>query len=342
MTELDLTLESIVHILRSISGHALTPDLLERKDIQGLYERWSRHLLFLEHAPGKEEEPQRPTQRDWFAVRSFVEAQQTRQQQQVETALHDLRASLVVCAETMNSLLEQERSQDALAEAQLESLLGSVENGSPEEIRAAVVNTVTTVRLLLEERDARLHAQLQFLTQQVKLLAKEVEQHDRPPEQDPVTRLETRRSFDDKLSRSTALKKLTRDEFCVILVELDDFAQLRDAVGDTTAEALLRRVSRCLAQTFPRRADTLARYEAHEFAVLLRDANAEDGRKLSERLQEDIRRVVIEVEGRPLHLTASVGVAELKDDENSHRALARADMARYKARLQGGNCVMMG
>lgn len=370
MTELDLSLETVVSILHTLGNHTIDTEALDATRQKELFETWSRHLLFQIAPPGTPE-PSRPEAlvgpphsprgngktepsnegsaatphrhgRDWFAVRGFVEAQQSLQSDQILSDLRNLRTALNVCADSMNALLLEEQKADAVAETELSDLLSTVQSGSPAEIRRAVANTVGTVHHLLEERQARLKTQVRFLSEQVKTLVQEVDRRDRPPELDPLTRLETRQSFDRALSQATALQRMTRERVCLVLVELDDFSQLRHFVGEPTVDKVLKRVARCMSQIFPRRGDTLARFDKNEFVVMLRDATFDDGFKMAQRLLEEIRLLYVEVDGRQLGLTASIGIATLEEGENAHRCLARADGARYKARLQGGDALVAG
>lgn len=394
MTELDLALETVVSILKTLGNHTFDTDTLDATRQKALYETWARHVLFQTAPPGANADtaepgteqpserskdpqglmssrealldPKRAVQshagssasqdgtalisrgqlqkygRDWFAVRGFVEVQQTQQSDQILSDFKHLRLALTTCADSMSQLLAQEKESDALADAQLESLSSVLERGNPLEVRVAVSNTVTTIHQLLEDRQARLHAQVTRLKDQVKTLAEEVDRRDRPPELDPLTRLETRQSFDRALSHATALQQLTREPICMVLVEMDDFVKLRNYLGDPVVDRVLKRVGRCISQVFPRRGDSLARFGVDEFAILLHDASFDDGFRMAQRLLEEIRLLFIEVEGRSLGLTASIGVAALQPGEVAHRCLARADAARQKARLQGGDLLVVG
>ena len=317
MTELDLSLETVISILRTLSNHTIDTDTLDATRQKELFETWSRHLLFQTAPPGTPD-PARTEPvsdplpgarggskgesrsdvsagtphrygRDWFAVRGFVEAQQSHQSDQIMSDLRNLRTALNVCADSMNTLLAEEQRADALAESELADLLTTVQKGSPAEIRLAVANTVGTVHHMLEARQARLKTQVSFLSEQVKSLVQEVDRRDRPPELDALTRLETRQSFDRALSQATALQRLTRERVCLVLVELDDFSQLRHFVGEPTVDKVLKRVARCMSQIFPRRGDTLARFDKNEFVAMLRDATFDDGFKMAQRLLEEIR-----------------------------------------------------
>lgn len=341
MQDWDAALETVVSILRTLAAHTRDVEGMEAAALRERYERWSRHLLFLLPAPGKEEEST-PTARDWRGLRAFVEHQVALQAHETTRAITDLRSSLSVCADAMGQLVAEGKDKDALAEAQLESLLDLLDKGSPDQIRHAVVSTVTTVNLILEERQALLTTQVKLLSEQVRSLSREVEERDRPPETDSLTRLDTRKTFEEKLSRTPALMKMCQEHYSIVLVEIDDYAQFTNIVGEAVGQQLIKRVGRLLAQAFPRRGDVIARYEEHEYGLLLRDMTLEETRAKSEGLLQELKGISLEVGGKILRPTLSIGVAEMLSDDKPHRCLARADAALYRARLAGGNQVTVG
>lgn len=80
-----------------------------------------------------------------------------------------------------------------------------------------------------------------------------------------------------------------------------------DVLGDG---ALIAFAEPARAQLRP--GDLIARYEGgEEFCGLLRDANEPDARRIAERLRASIAKLSIDVDGRPLRITASIGLARL-------------------------------
>ena len=49
---------------------------------------------------------------------------------------------------------------------------------------------------------------------------------------------------------------------------------------------------------------------------------------------------MIAADGRAIVVTASIGVAERRDDDNPHELYRRADQALYRAKSEGRNRVM--
>jgi diguanylate cyclase (GGDEF)-like protein len=86
--------------------------------------------------------------------------------------------------------------------------------------------------------------------------------------------------------------------------------------------------------------DVAARLGGEEFAVLLIETDLHG----AEALAESLRAAVAELEvpagrGEPIHLTASFGVASYPETQGAEDLLAAADLALYRAKREGKNCV---
>jgi diguanylate cyclase (GGDEF)-like protein len=133
---------------------------------------------------------------------------------------------------------------------------------------------------------------------------------------DALTELPNRRLFDDRLRQALRLAQRRDAGLALMLVELVGFATASD---DTVREAA-RRLGACL-----RKADTLARWGAIEFAVLLSDVQDETGcRLVAERLLG------------ALDMDVAIGISRFPADALDAEALVRnADAARLRARQLG-------
>jgi diguanylate cyclase (GGDEF)-like protein len=97
------------------------------------------------------------------------------------------------------------------------------------------------------------------------------------------------------------------DSAAILLVDLDRFKEINDALGHSSGDQLLTAVSERLADAIDERA-VLARLDGDEFAVLVSQAGAPEAVALADRLCEVLDEP-IEVDGVPLAVSASVGVA---------------------------------
>jgi diguanylate cyclase (GGDEF)-like protein len=121
----------------------------------------------------------------------------------------------------------------------------------------------------------------------------------------------------------------------LLFVDLDGFKSVNDRYGHACGDAVLRlTAARMLAAV--RAGDTVARLGGDEFVVLVeRVEDEQELVQLAERLVTVVS-VPAEVEGRSVHIGASIGVAVCRDGGTDVDALvAEADTAAYRAKAHG-------
>jgi len=133
---------------------------------------------------------------------------------------------------------------------------------------------------------------------------------------DALTALPNRRLLDDRLRQALHLAQRRDTGVALMLIEVGAFGR----VADDEMVAAGRGLALCL-----RRADTLARWGAAEFAAVLTDVKAEaDCRPVVERVMH------------ALQLDVVIGISHFPTDAGDAEALLRnADAARGRARQSG-------
>ena len=156
---------------------------------------------------------------------------------------------------------------------------------------------------------------------------------------DALTGLPNRRLFDDRLRQAIRLAQRRDRMVATLLVHLDDFRQVNDTLGEGVGDELLREVAQRLAACV-RKADTLARAGADEFAIVVCDLKDEaDCRVVADKLQQALAGE-FRIGNRRLRLAASIGVSLFPADGGDGEALLRnADAAMDRARKLGRNQV---
>jgi diguanylate cyclase (GGDEF)-like protein len=154
---------------------------------------------------------------------------------------------------------------------------------------------------------------------------------------DTLTGLPNRRLLDDRLRQAIRLAQRRDRMVATLLVHLDDFRQVNDALGHGAGDAVLREVAQRLAACV-RKADTLARAGADDFAIVVCDLKEEaDCRIVAEKLLQSLG-AEFRVGGRRLRLAASIGISVFPADGGDGEALLRnADAAMYRAKQLGRN-----
>jgi GGDEF domain-containing protein len=86
------------------------------------------------------------------------------------------------------------------------------------------------------------------------------------------------------------------------------------------------------------RATSSAAWTARSSAALLHGANESEGLQIAERLRSRVAAITMQIDGKPLQLTISIGVAPL-GREDLRAAIRAADIALYRAKGLGRNQV---
>jgi diguanylate cyclase (GGDEF)-like protein len=156
---------------------------------------------------------------------------------------------------------------------------------------------------------------------------------------DPLTALPSRSMLEDRLDVEIAHAGRERETLAVMLVDLDRFKNVNDALGHEAGDDLLREVAARM-QACLRGSDTVARLGGDQFVALVPTvATPEAGARVAHKVLAALDRPVI-LDGHEVRLSASVGLARFPDDGRDSRTLVmNADLALGRAKERGGRSV---
>jgi diguanylate cyclase (GGDEF)-like protein len=147
---------------------------------------------------------------------------------------------------------------------------------------------------------------------------------------DELTGLGNRRCLFESGARALAAVSAP-DRLALVMIDLDNFKDVNDALGHHAGDEVLRETAARLADCASP-GDVLVRLGGDEFALLFPLAPGHDGQDAAESLLARVSRPVI-VEGTSIRLEASVGVAQSRPlERNVADLLRRADLAMYSAK----------
>jgi diguanylate cyclase (GGDEF)-like protein len=149
---------------------------------------------------------------------------------------------------------------------------------------------------------------------------------------DPLTGLANRALFVDRLAQSRTRASAAGDSVGVLFADLDGFKTVNDSLGHAAGDQLLIIVGQRLASVVGP-TDTVARFGGDEFAILVEDVRQPIELARTARLALDALERVIDVEGRQVFITASIGIAVGLEEPDD--LLRNADLAMYEAKGQG-------
>ena len=154
---------------------------------------------------------------------------------------------------------------------------------------------------------------------------------------DALTGLPNRRLFQDRLAQARIRAQRYRHLLAVAFLDVDDFKVVNDTLGHAAGDRLLQGVADRL-RACVRQEDTVARLGGDEFTLLFGDVRqAEHAGQMAEKVLGALAEPFL-LDGRELHVTASMGIAVYPaDGEDAETLLRNADAAMYRAKAQGRN-----
>jgi len=154
---------------------------------------------------------------------------------------------------------------------------------------------------------------------------------------DPLTELPNRATLMAALEQTVERCRLNRQIFAVLFMDLDGFKTINDSLGHSVGDSLLKAYARQLLTLIPSH-DMVARIGGDEFVIVVEQIASPDevlaiADTILHKMQEHLM-----VDGVPMHVTPSMGIALYPGDgESVEELLKNADAAMYTAKEAGRN-----
>ncbi len=153
---------------------------------------------------------------------------------------------------------------------------------------------------------------------------------------DPLTDLFNRRVFWDLLAYEVARAQRHGYAFTLMVIDLDNFKLINDSFGHGTGDGYLQAFSAAVKRVL-RLGDVFARYGGDEFALIVPEADHDEGRAVAERVLEAVGQMETRApDGTVIRGTASIGLAVYPYHSQEPKDLFLfADNMMYRAKSAG-------
>jgi len=153
---------------------------------------------------------------------------------------------------------------------------------------------------------------------------------------DALTGLANRTLFHDRLNQAVLQASRSGALVAVVMIDIDRFKAINESLGHVSGDTLLTHVGQCLSACL-RKGDTVARFSADEFALIMNDvAKEEDVAPVARKILAAVMQP-LDLAGRKVYNSASMGISLYpKDGEVGESLLKNASAAIYRAKSLGG------
>jgi diguanylate cyclase (GGDEF)-like protein len=161
---------------------------------------------------------------------------------------------------------------------------------------------------------------------------------------DWLTGISNRRNFERMLAQEWNRAIRTGLPLGLVILDVDHFKRFNDRYGHQAGDGCLLAIAHALTRTARRAGELVARYGGEEFVVLLPNTTVVHALRVASQIQLGVWSLSLpHADTAPGIVTCSLGVACLTVAEmlTSDDLVRRADLALYRAKRSGRNCVVL-
>ncbi|WP_172635055.1 GGDEF domain-containing protein [Sphaerochaeta pleomorpha] len=156
---------------------------------------------------------------------------------------------------------------------------------------------------------------------------------------DYLTKLNSKQYFEKQINEEIRESRVKKSQFSLLMIDIDRFKLINDSYGHMVGDLVLKAVATTLQQG-TRRSDVCSRIGGDEFTVILKDiTSVNDAVSVAQTIQGKLINYPI-LDDKDLHFTISIGIAQWVPGLEASDIMKQADIALYKAKEQGKNCVV--
>jgi diguanylate cyclase (GGDEF)-like protein/putative nucleotidyltransferase with HDIG domain len=159
---------------------------------------------------------------------------------------------------------------------------------------------------------------------------------------DAKTGLFNARHFANALAEEIGRAVRFNRPLSLIMADLDLLRDVNNSYGHLAGDAVLQGIAEVFRQQL-RHYDIPARFGGEEFAILLPETGADQAHDIAERIRRSVaaHRFDVETSSEPISVTVSIGISCFPQDAtDANELIHQADLAVYRAKLQGRNRVL--
>lgn len=191
----------------------------------------------------------------------------------------------------------------------------------------------------MREESAKLSSELASLRSRTQLLNDQLTKVRILANLDDLTGLPNRRATMRRLEEAVAASHSQGNPLALVIADIDKFKTINDEHGHPAGDSVLKSFAQIISSSV-RNSDFVGRFGGEEFLLILPKATAGTALSIIECIQNRLRehRFSMGPNARPIDaVTASYGIALVRDGELAADLIARADRKLYDAKKNGRN-----
>ena len=156
---------------------------------------------------------------------------------------------------------------------------------------------------------------------------------------DPLTHLPNRGLLEATLRMRFSEFHRLHESFAVLFADIDHFHEFNELYGHLAGDSMLKVIAESMKQS-SRKTDTIGRWGGEEFLGIFLIKDKKDTMVIANRLQKTVNQAFIPYDSEKLHITMSIGITTVQEEDTMSSIISRADHYMYRAKNMGRNTII--
>jgi diguanylate cyclase (GGDEF)-like protein len=157
---------------------------------------------------------------------------------------------------------------------------------------------------------------------------------------DNLTGLSNKSAVFEELRKQFEIAKRFNKNFSIIIIDIDNFKAINDSYGHPEGDEALKFMAEIIKKTV-RDVDIKGRFGGDEFLISPIEANELEAVRITQKIQENLKNVIISDNYSFKKFTISAGVSGVRDKNTFDEMLIAADKALLKSKFDGKDRVTL-
>ena len=153
---------------------------------------------------------------------------------------------------------------------------------------------------------------------------------------DPLTGVYNHGEMEAQLNNAISLRQKSDDPISVMMLDLDLFKKVNDNYGHSVGDTTLKLFAKIILDAAVEEKCSVGRWGGEEFVIVCREKTGDEAYAIAESMRKKVEEYLFP---DIFHITCSIGVTELKADDDFAKAFDRLDKAMYTSKNNGRNTV---
>lgn len=155
---------------------------------------------------------------------------------------------------------------------------------------------------------------------------------------DSLTGVYNHGGIETELYNAINKRQKSEESISLMMLDLDYFKKVNDTYGHSAGDITLKTFSKIIKDYVSEENAAVGRWGGEEFVIIAYGRSADQFYEMAEQLRKKVEEYEFPEIG---HITCSIGVTELKKDDNFDDAFNRLDKAMYTSKNEGRNKVTL-